>query len=108
MNAEAVGHAIDSGTMHAQHLRRLSRRAVIEQVDDDQIADANRRLATTAQMLAQLLLDSEADPGENRNHGNSLLGACGSEKLALGEFPFSLHHRLYASAESTAESRTVI
>src|SRR5262249_41066044 len=82
--AEALGHAVDGGVVHAQHRGRLVAAPAVEEVTDDQVAEAEAGLAATAQVPEESLLDGEADLEENRWHGNSLLGACAPSDLTLG------------------------
>src|SRR6516165_1724709 len=88
MFAKTLGDAVHGGVMHAKDLRRAVRGSAVEQVDQDQVADADSSIATAAQVLAELLLDREANRPENRLHGNSLLGARSPECLHVREFPF--------------------
>ena len=64
----------------------------LTQINHNQVADAGARVATMTQVLAQLVLDGNANPSKNGIHGNSLLGACCPENVAIGEFPFSFVH----------------
>ena len=93
--AKATGHPVDGGVMHAEYLRRLTSGAAAEEIEDHQIAEPDGRESATAQVLAELLLDGEADAGENRRHGNSLLGRASASPrrcVVHREFPFSFVH----------------
>src|SRR5262249_58837695 len=87
--AEGLGDAVDRGVVSAQGLGRLVGPAAVEQVQDDQVADAEAGMAAAPQVPEQLLLDGEADGRQDGRHGDSLLGARGPQSLLPWESPFS-------------------
>ena len=52
--AEATSDPVDGRVMHAQYRCRLVGGAAAEEIEHDQIADADTSRATAAQLLAQL------------------------------------------------------
>ena len=95
--------------MDAQHFRGVIGTTAIEQIDDDEIAGPQTRIATAPQMAPQPLLDTEADFRHNRTHGNSLPGAGAPVNTLLVGIPIFFHtNRFRQDQKVAAESRTVI
>ncbi len=85
---EARGYAIDraAGDVHGRGC--LGRRAAAEEVDDDQVAGLQARLAALAHSPNQLLLVGETQFGDNPVHGNSSFWARARLEHYTLEFPF--------------------
>jgi hypothetical protein len=75
--------------MNSQNFSDLIGTATIQQIDNDEQAGSQTRIATLPQLTQQPLLDVEANLRQNQTHGNSLSGADAPVKTQCWEFPFS-------------------